>query len=55
MTRHILLLCLLGNPFELNLGGHQRTVLEIIEHFKDMPRLEMPIPQIITFCIYCYN
>ena len=43
MTRHILLLCLLGNPFELNLGGHQRTVLEIIEHFKDMPRLEITV------------
>ena len=48
MTRHILLLCLLGNPFELNLGGHQRTVLEIIEHFKDMPQLEITV--ITTKC-----
>lgn len=43
MTRHILLLCLLGNPFELNLGGHQRTVSEIINHFKDTPQLELTV------------
>lgn len=43
MIRHILLLCLLGNPFELNLGGHQRTILEIIEHFKDIPQLKITV------------
>ena len=48
MTRHILLLCLLGNPFELNLGGHQRTVSEIINHFKDTPQLELTV--ITTNC-----
>lgn len=48
MTRHILLLCLLGNPFELNLGGHQKTVSEIIEHFKNTSHLEMTV--ITTRC-----
>ena len=48
MTRHILLLCLLGNPFELNLGGHQRTVSEIIDYFKDTPQLELTV--ITTKC-----
>lgn len=46
--RHILLLCLLGNPFELNLGGHQRTVLEIIEHFKNMEQMKITV--ITTKC-----
>lgn len=34
MRRHILILCLLGNPYELVNGGHQRTIRELIEHFK---------------------
>lgn len=34
MNRHILVLCLLGNPYELVNGGHQRTIYEIIEYFK---------------------
>ena len=34
MKPHILLLCFLGNPYELIQGGHQRTIYEIIEYFK---------------------
>ena len=48
MIKHILLLCLLGNPFELNLGGHQRTVAELINYFKDTPQLELTV--ITTNC-----
>ena len=34
MKPHILLLCILGNPYELIQGGHQRTIYEIIEYFR---------------------
>ena len=49
MKRHILLLCILGNPFELVRGGHQRTILEIINYFKDNPDLEITV--ITSKCI----
>ena len=34
MKKYILLLCILGNPYDLIHGGHQRTIMEIIQHFK---------------------
>lgn len=34
MKKHILILCILGNPYDLIHGGHQRTIWEIIEYFK---------------------
>lgn len=43
MKRHIFLLCILGNPFELVRGGHQRTVMEIINYFRDHPDLEITV------------
>ena len=49
MKRHILLLCILGNPFELVRGGHQRTILEIINYFRDNPNLEITV--ITSKCI----
>lgn len=35
MRKHILILCLLGNPYQKAEGGFQRTVYEIIEYFKE--------------------
>ncbi len=49
MKRHILLLCILGNPFELVRGGHQRTILEIINYFRENPNLEITV--ITSKCI----
>lgn len=43
MKRHILLLCLLGNPYDLISGGHQRTIREIIEYFKDHENLNFTV------------
>lgn len=35
MKKHVLILCLLGNPYQLVEGGYHKTVFEIIEYFKD--------------------
>lgn len=43
MKKHILLLCILGNPYDLIHGGHQRTIWEIIQHFKEHSDLKFSI------------
>ena len=43
MKKHILILCILGNPFDLIHGGHQRTIMEIIQHFKEHSDLNFSI------------
>ncbi len=35
MKKHVLILCLLGNPYQNTEGGFHKTVLEIIEYFKE--------------------
>ncbi|MDE6209549.1 MAG: glycosyltransferase family 4 protein [Lachnospiraceae bacterium] len=35
MKKHILILCLLGNPYQKAEGGFHKTVYEIIEYFKE--------------------
>ena len=35
MEKHVLILCLLGNPYQNTEGGFHKTVYEIIEYFKD--------------------
>ena len=43
MKKYILILCILGNPYDLIHGGHQRTIMEIIQHFKDHSDLNFSI------------
>lgn len=43
MRKNILLLCILGNPYELINGGHQRTIREIIEQFVNHKDLNFTI------------
>ena len=35
MKKHILILCLLGNPYNIVEGGFHKTIYEIIEYFKE--------------------
>lgn len=43
MKKYILILCILGNPYDLIHGGHQRTIMEIIQHFKHHSDLNFSI------------